>query len=400
VLTGDFMYPVLILFTRGIERGESMKASILASVLALLIGLTGCIKGHNDFLYTAGPGTNEVFAFSLHEDGSLTALATPNFAVGSQPSAIAVHAPGDFVYITNFAGANLIQLNINTGNGNLAIPPINSALPPLTPPNLFNTGGNPVSVVISSAAPHLYVLNQSPGNISAFLLDPSLGGLSLISNPPGNGAGAISTYGTLTTPTSMVISPNGAFLFVTSPSTATISAFAVSNSDGSLAPVAGSPFTVGAAGATPAWATVDPSGKFLYVADSAHNAILAFSIATNGTLAAVTGSPFATGANPTHLTVSGGGTLLFAANTNDNTVSAYVIDPATGGLGTVSGSPFATGGHTPGFMLATGTSLYVADTGTNDIAGFNIGANGVLAPIKGSPFGVPVSPTWLTAVSE
>ena len=258
----------------------------------------------------------------MHENGSLTALGTPNFTVGSQPSSIAIHSPGDFIFITNFAGANLTQLNINTGNGELAVPPVNSALPPLTPANIFNTGGNPVSVVISTSSPHMYVLNQSPGNISAFLLDPSLGGLSL--SPPGNAAGSISTYGTLTAPTSMAITPNGAFLFVASPSTATVSAFSVNNGDGSLAAVAGSPFTVGAAGATPTWVTVEPSGKFLYIADSAHNAVLAFSIGSNGTLSQV-GPAFPTGNNPTHLAVSSGGTLLFASNTNDNTVSAFVI---------------------------------------------------------------------------
>lgn len=400
VLLRDFMYPVLTLFTRGIERGESMKARILASLLTLVMGLTGCIKGHTNYMYTAGPGTNEVFGFKVHEDGSLTALGNPNFSAGSQPSSIAIHPPGDFVYITNFAGANLTQLNINTGNGNLAIPPVNSALPPLTPANLFNTGGNPVAVVISSSSPHVYVLNQSPGNITAFLLDPALGGLTTISNPPGNGAGAILTYGTFTAPTSMAITPNGAFLFVTSPSTGTVSAFAVNNSDGSIAAVAGSPFTVGAAGATPNWGTIDSSGKFLYVADSAHNAVLGFSIGTNGTLTAVAGSPFASGVNPTHLTVSAGGTLLFAANTADNTVSTYVIDGNTGALGGVSGSPFATGGQAPGFMLATGTNLFVADTTTHDIAAFTIGANGTLNPVKGSPFGVPVAPSWIAIVSE
>ena len=222
----------------------------------------------------------------------------------------------------------------------------------------------------------------------------------MISNPPGNGAGALPAYGTLTTPTSMAISPDGALLFVASPSTSTVSVFGVNNGDGSIAAVAGSPFTVGATGATPTWVTVEPSGKFLYVADSAHNAVLAFAIAGNGALTPVAGSPFAAGANPTHLTVNAGGTLLFVANSNDNTVSEYVIDAATGALGVATGSPFATGGRTPGYMLATGTNLFITDTTTNDIAAFNIGPNGVLTAVKGSPFGVPVSPAWLAVVSE
>jgi len=51
-------------------------------------------------------------------------------------------------------------------------------------------------------------------------------------------------------------------------------------------------------------------------------------------------------------------------------------------------------------VLATGSSVYVGDQITNDIAAFSIGTNGALTPVKGSPFPVAVSPSWLIATSE
>jgi len=115
-----------------------MKARIFAALCVALMGLTGCIKGEKDFFYVTGPGTNEVFGFRLHSDGSLTALNSPNFTTGSRPAALAVHLPGDFFYIANSAGANITLLDINSGNGELVVPPTNSALPPVTPPNILD----------------------------------------------------------------------------------------------------------------------------------------------------------------------------------------------------------------------------------------------------------------------
>ncbi|HET7871361.1 MAG TPA: beta-propeller fold lactonase family protein, partial [Terriglobales bacterium] len=213
-----------------------MKTRLLSALCIIFLAFTGCVGGQKTFLYTAGPGTNEVFAFRVNTNGSITALGTPNFAAGSGPSAIAVHPPGDFVYITNSTGNTVTQLNINRGNGELAVPPTNSALPPLTPPNIFNTGAGPNVVVVAPNQPRAYVLNQAGNNISAYLLTPSSGALTLITNPPGNGAGALATYanGVFTAPTTMVMSPQGNFIFVASPTQNSIFAFAVNSNDGSL----------------------------------------------------------------------------------------------------------------------------------------------------------------------
>lgn len=376
-----------------------MKAGLLAALSVFVLILAGCASGKRNFLYMVGPSTNEVFAFESHSDGHITRLGAPTFATGSGPASLGVHPIGDFMYIANSAGNNITLLDINKGNGELTVPPVNAALPPspLAPPNIFAAGGSPISIAISPNSPHVYVLNQTSGDISAFLLDPSNGNLALITNPPGNGPTSTPTFGSFTQPAAMAISPKGDFLFVASPSQASIFAFAVNQSDGSLGQV-GAPISLGT-GATPTAVAVHPSGKFVYVTDLAHNAVAAFSNQA-GQLAPISGSPFAAGTQPSAVTTDAGGVELFVANAGSNDVSAFVIDANTGALGPVNGSPFASGGRGPGVIAASGAFVYVADQVTNDIDVYSIQSNGSLTPVSGSPFNVPTSPTWLSLVSE
>lgn len=371
-----------------------MKARILAALCVAFIGLTGCIKGSKDFIYVTGQGTNEVFGFRIHTDGSLTALGTPNFTTGSRPAALAVHPPGDFFYIANSAGNNITLLDINSGNGELTVPATNSALPPLTPPNIFNAGTTPIAMAVAPNAPRLYVANRDSGDITAFLIDPTNGNLGLVSGSPFR-VDPSST--TISNPQSVAISPLGNLLYTANTTQGTVAAFAI-GSDGSLSPVAGSPFAVGTAGASPTFLAVHPSGSFLYAADPAHNAVLGFSIGSNGAIAPISGSPFAAGTGAVALSIAPQGSFLYAANPGDNTVSAYTIG-SSGALTQVSGSPFATGGNGPGFVLATSSFVYVGDQLTNDIAAFTISNTGALRAVNGSPFSVAVSPQWLTATA-
>src|SRR6266849_6315234 len=120
-----------------------MKARVLTALCAFIAVLSGCASGHKQFLYVTGQGTNEVFGFSQSSDGVPKAMGVPNFTVGSLPSSMAFHPPGDFMYITNFGGNNVILLDINKSNGELSVPVSSSIVVPLNPPNIFNTGAGP-----------------------------------------------------------------------------------------------------------------------------------------------------------------------------------------------------------------------------------------------------------------
>lgn len=139
---------------------------------------------------------------------------------------------------------------------------------------------------------------------------------------------------------------------------------------------------------------------------SGQNSILAYRT-VNGSLTPLAGSPFLTGGtgatNPTRaklgpndldspLVISSDHKRLFAVNSGSNTIA--VFDVATDGSVTpVAGSPFASGGRNPVSIALAGNRLYVVNKNedplqpTGDLpnyTGFNIGSAGQLTPIGGS----------------
>src|SRR5437773_3849431 len=145
--------------------------------------------------------------------------------------------------------------------------------------------------------------------------------------------------------------------------------------------------------------TAMAQGTFVYTNnDQVPNSISAFSAAVNGTLSPVAGSPFATGGNGSgggffaanRITTAVIGNVLYAANTASNNISAFSIDPVTGVLTALPGSPFATGGIAGSGMSLTVTpdkKFLIAANGTSEtITVFSVAANGTLSPVPGSPF--------------
>src|SRR5262249_22108191 len=128
-----------------------------------------------------------------------------------------------------------------------------------------------------------------------------------------------------------------------------------------------------------------------------------FSVAANGALTPVPGSPFLTGGAAiagffasNRITVGTVGNYLYVANNTSNNVSAFSINPATGVLTSVPGSPFATGGSgMNGMSLAAtpdGKYLIAANSTSNNASVYSIAANGALTAIPGSPFALGLSP--------
>jgi 6-phosphogluconolactonase len=389
-----FMYPLLSFNCR---RGDSMRAGKfkafyggLAFLAVCAAGfLSGCASGHKQFVYVAGPGTNETFEFRVQSNGSLAPLGTPNFPVGSNPVALKPHTSGDFLYIADFSGNDVTLLDINQSNGNLSVPVSISIVNPTNPTNIFATDKGPVSLAMSPTAPFLFAVNQTSGDVTAYTVDPGTGSLGVLSGSP-------FPIQPASHPSSVAISPTGNFLFVANATEGTIAVFSIGG-NGALAQ-AGIPTSVGA-GATPTSIAVERSGRFLYVTDPAHNAVLGFSIQA-GVLSPINGSPFLAGAAPAGLGIDPQGALLFVANSGSNNVSAYAIDSSTGALGQVTGSPFPTGGVGPSAVAvdADTSFAYVTEAGSHDVAAFNIASNGALQPVKGSPFGVATAATAITMV--
>jgi 6-phosphogluconolactonase (cycloisomerase 2 family) len=187
----------------------------------------------------------------------------------------------------------------------------------------------------------LYVsnYNDAMGGISAYTINSTSGVLTPIAGSP------FPTQANFPGPNRMAIGGGGKFLYVGMSGTVNanhgVSAFAIDSGTGALTPIAGSPFTTGN---DPQGIAIDPSGKFLYTANSQDNTLSAFTIdASSGTLTAASGFPFATSAAPTALAIDPAGQFLYVGEAANNGIEAFGINATTGAVTPISGSPFSTG---------------------------------------------------------
>src|SRR5438132_9262948 len=89
------------------------------------------------------------------------------------------------------------------------------------------------------------------------------------------------------------------FAYVANADSGNISAYSI-DSNGSLTPVPGSPFT---AGVEPFSVSVDFMAKFAYATNFSGNNVSAYRIGSDGALTALPGSPFETGVAPISIAV-------------------------------------------------------------------------------------------------
>lgn len=171
----------------------------------------------------------------------------------------------------------------------------------------------------------------------------------------------------------------------------TISGYSIA-SNGSMVPVPGSPF---AGGHLPNSLAVDPSGKFLFVAPKGGTTILGYAIGPNGALTPVPGSPFSQASAPIAVTVHPNGKFVYVTSSGDN-VFGYRLD-SNGTLTAVPGSPFTAGSVPVSIAVEPkGKYVYVANIYDSTISGYTVEANGALVPTVDSPCNLPdFSPAFI-----
>ena len=309
---------------------------------------------------------------------------------------------GTFPDSVAFSSDGLLATANNTGDFLKGPPGTVSVFSTGADGTLSQVGGSPfatgardtVSVAFSpngrllAATSLLSPVLDGPSRVSVFSVGPG-GVLAPVSGSPfATGAFAYS----------VAFSPSGGLLATANTDDNTVSVFSVA-SDGALTPVSGSPFGTGNA---PVSVAFSPSGGLLATANASDNTVSVFSVASDGALTPVSGSPSATGTGPTSVAFSPGGTLLAVANFGlggdppslDNTVSVFSV-ASDGALTPVSGSPFTTG-NGPGSVAfsPSGRLLATANTGAagapgftgNTVSVFSVASGGALTQVSGSPF--------------
>ena len=187
--------------------------------------------------------------------------------------------------------------------------------------------------------------------------------------------------------------------------------------NGSLEPLAGSPFLTNGSGVGNPMQILGPldsdyelrlsaDGKFLLAVNSGSNTIAVFSIQQNGSLTHVPGSPFASGGQ-TPVAIDVSGNYVFVVNKSQDPLhttplapnySTFTIDGA-GKLTPVTGGKVeTTAGSSPSNVLASRDGKYLFGTDwlgfmltppVGTLRSFVVGSNGTLTSAPGSPYMPP-----------
>jgi 6-phosphogluconolactonase len=378
----------------------------------LLLGLTtGCdffttptnctdCTTTGDYLYVANGNNTYLAGFGVSTAGALSVLPNSPYNNGVAAQSLAITPTNTFLYVGTTSGIFCYLIN---SDGSITIQNSGSAVAAdvvATSMQVDSTGSfllaAGISTSIAAQAIGIYQINTSTGLLTALSGSP----LALYT---GNASTA-----TVVTPTAMLITPNNSYVYVSLQSLGvqvltlgTGGALSTGTTPTFLPPLktSTSPADYGLAS--------DPNSKFLFVCEL-NTGLRVLSIGTSGTLNEITGSPYATGTGPTGVVLDPTGSYVYVANKGSNNISAFTLTLASGKLAVVSGSPFSSGGQLPiGFVNDnTKTYLAVINSGSNGTTGnsdlqlfkFDATVDGKLDPIATATTGTdPTNPTAITA---
>ena len=299
------------------------------------------------------PNPGSISGYTVNTDGTLTAASGNATTAGIIPAAMALDSNGH-LFVANQGRqcdptSGTISVFSVSGTGLTAVGSITAVG---APGDLENPG--PAGIAVTPDGKFVYVANRFDGSVSQYSVDTSSGALAFILN-----------YAVGTAPIGMAITPDGGFLYVANSgaNSNSVSAFAICNQvvttcsspnqpDGTLTAVFGSPFS---SGLGPVAMVIEPTGKFLFVADQQSDEISEFRISKGtGVLAANSQTTISTGANPSWLAFRAGTStisattgmlnFLYVANLGASTISVFSFDSTVGVLGQVN-APVTTGGQ-------------------------------------------------------
>ena len=382
---------------------------VLVSGIGLLVAtlLTACQLVTIDyvFLATAAPTANspdgQIDTYAVDsQSGALRKGAPTVLSGGVTPVAMAV-SPGYLnLYVAHAGDNTVVHFNI-APNG------------VLTAKDTVTLNNPPVSLAVNASGTALFVVS---GTSSATLTEYALSS-GTIGSVTAQLSLQIPGYETdSVVPTGVTALANGNAVYATlydksaffpggtTTSTAHpgwIFGFAV-DSSGGLTPSSGSPYQ---AGVKPSALVSDPTNRFVYVTDFASNQLIGYAIQSTSMLNFLINGPFKTGNQPQSVAIDPRGKYMYVANSLDSSVSAYVIDLATG---TPSSAINATGSATNSTDTqpvsiavdpALGRFVFTANFLGDSISGFRLDPNvGTLTPTQATPYPSDHQPTALVIV--
>lgn len=274
-----------------------------------------------NFLYVANGGgstaANSISAFAFNPTtGALTPIAGQPFAAGQRPVEIAIDPTGRFAYVSNQVDNTLSAYSIDQTTGALA--QIGAAMP---------SGGDFTTFpVVHPSGKWLYVPNGGlTSSLSAFTIGAN-GALTAVVGSP------FMTPSNLTAP--LHVHPSGKYLFVkTSPvstTTGSVIAYGIDGTTGALTQI-GAPVTVGA---DPRSLWMDSSGRYLITANQGGVTPSSVSVlrinAQNGELTNLGNTPVTPA--PYYASLDWSGKFLYVSSASGNGAMTYAFNATTGAL--------------------------------------------------------------------
>jgi 6-phosphogluconolactonase len=378
-------------FLRCCKSGPVLAGLAVAAVVAMpavaASAGTSQVVGHV-YVNDNTAGTNTIGAFDRHADGTLTPVPGSPFAAGgagtgaglASQGALQLSADGRFLIAVD-AGSNQVSvLRIRPG-GSLR----------LVSHGVVSSGGLlPDSVAVFGDL--VYVANSGAGgsNYTGFRLRPN-GRLDPI-------PGSTVTLAANAAPGDVLFNGTGTKLAGTEVGTSVIDSFTVGHG-GQLTAAPGSPFK--AEGLGPFGSEFRPTHPRQLFVSNAHNTatdsgtVSAFTDSRDGTLSPVAGSPFADDQMaPCWVEITHDGQFLFTVNTASGTISRFSIAP--GGALTLLGSTPV--GQTGGVgavdarLSPDGRFLYVDENRIGKVGAFAVNG-GNLTELASSPTSLPAGAT-------
>jgi 6-phosphogluconolactonase (cycloisomerase 2 family) len=303
-------------------------------------------------------------------------------------------AQGTFVYTNNDIPKSIGPKSIGPNSVSALSADANGSLTPI-PGSPFLTGGSGIgggffaaNRITSVVVKHfLYAGNSGSDSLSAFAIDPSSGILTPVPGSPFATGGAAGGLGI-----SLAATPDDNFLIAASGASNTITVYSIA-ANGALAQVAGSPFPVGPGG-SPDGIKVTPDGRFLAVAQPIAEVVSMFDISPTGVLTSVPGSPFPASGQVAGVDCDCSSSHIFggqAGQAGSNTrVSVFDIGP-NGSLSEIAGSPFTGPGINSNIPVLSPDDkiLFVSNQFSDTVTVFSVATGGALTPVPGSPFATP-----------
>ncbi len=371
-----------------------VSAGLALAGAAALPALASANTGAHGFVYVNDntAGINTIAGFARGGDGQLTPLPGSPFNAGGAGAGSGLSSQGA-IQVT---GNGRYVIAVDAGSNQLSVLRIkrNGALRPVRGGVVSSGGAEPVSVAEHHGLVYVANAGSADTNYTGFVLGRNgrlrpLGGSSV--TLPFNAQ-----------PGDVLFNSTGTNLVGTEIGLSQIDSFSV-GSDGHLSPAPDSPFA--AQGLGPFGSEFNPINPSQLFVSNAHNTaplsgtISAYSVAGDGTLNSIAGSPFADGQMaPCWIEITRNGEFLFTVNTASGSISRYQI-AGDGKLTLLGSTPVSNQGGVGAVdarLSTDGQSLYVDESRADALGVFSVAGSQLTEqataslPAGATPAGVAV----------